>query len=177
MRKSKIIVLTIVLLICSNLTYSNVSASNEQTIRKDTADAIKVDIKGEVNNPGVYEMKQGSRTIDLVELAGGFTVLADSSSINLSKLLKDELVITIYSKEEQACICPMQNISNSNSIININTANVGELQNLSSIGESKARAIVKYREENGFFNNIEEIMNVTGIGESIFEKIKNNIKT
>lgn len=159
-----------------------------------------VDIKGAVNNPGVYKLKEDSRVIDVINESGGLKENADTSIINLSKKIIDEMVIIIYTKEDiqkykenistkkieeeikkeivsidknnKAEISTNKEIS---SKVNINTATKEELQTLSGIGESKAEAIIKYREEKGPFEKIEDIKNVSGIGESAFEKIKENI--
>ena len=169
---------------------------------------IKVDIKGMVNNPGVYEVDDGSRVIDVINASGGLIEGADTSNINLSKKLKDENVIIIGSIKEpekiieyvyKECECPKFNdacISNnevvnyqeseisksesfnedaSNNLVSINSANLEALMSLPSIGESKAKSIIKYREENDGFKQIEDIMNVSGIGNALFEKIKDFI--
>lgn len=162
---------------------------------------IKIDIKGAVNNPGVYEMEKNGRVIDAVNKAGGLKKNADTSMINLSKKLEDEMVITIYTASEMKktqsicspCECPEVNNaciteneakvnsddkksnSQTNKKVSINTATLEELQTLEGIGQAKAKAIIGYRNTNGKFKKIEEIKNVSGIGESIFEKIKNNI--
>ena len=165
---------------------------------------IMVDVKGEVITPGIYKLKPNSRVIDAIEMAGGTNKNADTSIINLSKKLKDEMVIIVYSyyevknfkqtkKIEQAveenCVngyenvkndaCIMDNISNDNSkqnsIISINTATKEQLQTLPGVGEAKAQSIIEYRNKNGLFAKIEDIKNVSGIGEALFEKIKNNI--
>ena len=144
-------------------------------------------------------MNTDSRIIDLIEKAGGLTQNADTSNINLSKKLKDEMVIIIYSKEEMEkinsnekpiCECPENNDgciddekqtntqnnkkeTKNKEKININTASIEEIKTLSGIGESKAQAIIEYREKNGDFKRIEDLMNIKGIGESIIDKIKN----
>lgn len=184
-------------------------------------DNYYVDIKGEVVKPGVYEANPNSRIIDIIKLAGGLTKNADTSLINLSKKISDEMNIKIYSKEEvknakdnlskdpevieiikeieKECICPDNNeVCNDNSnkndaliednenqnidgnkdenklLININTATKEELLGIPDIGESKANKIIEYRNNNKF-EKIEDIQNVSGIGETIFEKIKNYI--
>ena len=165
-----------------------------------------VDIKGAVNAPGVYELDEGKRVIDAINLAGGFTDKADTININLSKKLTDEMFIVIYTKQEIynykknnetsnikcasfECICPDVNndacikkdtkIKDSkkelNNKISINSASKEELMTLNGIGESKADAIINYRNENGLFKTIEDLKNVSGVGNSVFEKIKNNI--
>lgn len=190
-----------------------------ETIKEDSV-KIKVDIKGEVKNPNVYELIEGSRVIDLINKAGGLTKGANTDNINLSKKLKDQNVIIIYSNDEINAFKEIENskysvkiepvkcpdVINSGCInneskqedttvkdnenkeensneedskvdekININEATKDELTSLTGIGESKALAIISYREENGPFLQIEDIKNVTGIGDSIYEKIKDNI--
>ena len=149
---------------------------------------------------------KNSVVIDAINLAGGLTKEADTSIINLAKKITDEMVIIIYTKDEvknsnivdtvikvveKECICPniqndgclnteiKDNITNgdSNSLVNINTATVEELQTITGIGESKARSIVEYRTNNGLFQNIEDIKNVDGIGDKLYESIKIYITT
>jgi len=164
-------------------------------------DKIQVDIKGEINKPGIYEVSKNSRVIDVIHLAGDLSENADTSVINLSKKVYDEMVIIIYSKDEvnefkktkeiekqveDKCIkkdedslennaCINSTINNSSNKISINTASVDELKNLTGIGEKKAKDIVNYREKNGPFKAIEDIMKVNGIGENNFAQIKENI--
>lgn len=127
---------------------------------------IYVEIKGEVNNQGVYEVELGTRLIHVVELAGGITENADILSINLSQKLKDEDVIVVGGIEDKA-----------HNFINLNTATKDELMMLPSLGEKKALAIIEYRELHGPYKTIEDVMNVTGIGESIFASIKDLVST
>ena len=179
---------------------------------------IKVDIKGMVEVPGVYELEDTDRVIDVIEKAGGLKEGANTEYINLSKKLVDEMIIIIYSNDEvekfkqtepekeiiyieHECVCP-DNIndscitetdtvntngvkeetkqevesSKSNNLVSINNGTLEELMTLSGIGESKAKAIISYREENNGFKTLEEIMNVSGIGESAYSKIKDYIK-
>ncbi len=164
---------------------------------------LKVDIKGEIQNPGLYEVTEESRVMDIIEKAGGLTKNADTSVINLSKKVKDEMVILVYSKNEVKKLkennetkitCPAVNdacITNeiespliekqtkektqSTGKISINKATIEELQTLPGIGESKAKAIIEYRLKEGEFKTIEDITKVSGIGEAAFEKIKDNI--
>lgn len=143
------------------------------------ANDIKVDIKGAVKKPGVYKIEKGSRVVDLIEIAGGVTPEADLNGTNLAKNLEDENCIVIYKKGE---VEEMQTSSNSiinltgsssqsnSDIININTANREELKTLIGIGDAKADAIIKYREENGGFKAVEEITKVNGIGEKTLSK-------
>lgn len=164
---------------------------------------IGVEIKGAVKNAGVYKLETGSRVIDLVDKSGGLTNNADTSVLNLSKELKNEDVVIIYTNHEieemkkgstsikyieKECVCPkLENsacfseiIDHSESIINktgkvsLNTATLKELLTIPGIGESKAKLIIEYRNNNGF-KKIEDIMNVKGVGSGIFEKIKSYI--
>lgn len=171
---------------------------------------IKVDIKGEVNTPGVYELNEGDRVIHAINASGGLTEKADTSLINLSKNLTDEMVVIIYNKDiigelkkeelktetivkyiEKECTCPdsindacinkseeetlEENSEQSNNKVSINTASIEELTTIPGIGETKAKSIIEHREENGLFKTIEDLMNVKGIGESTFEKLKSYI--
>lgn len=157
-----------------------------------------VDIKGEVKNPGVYEVKKNTRINDVIKLAGGLTYKANTKYINLSKKVKDEMVIFIYSyweinsfkeqekiKEELPTIEDKNLITSNkivdetstdvvNSKININSATLEQLMTLTGIGESKAKSIIEYREKNKF-KIIDDLKEVSGIGDSIFDKIKENI--
>lgn len=161
----------------------------------------KVDIKGAVKKPGVYDVDSNSRVIDVINIAGGLKSNANTNYVNLSAKITDEMVIWIYTtgeisklKMEQSssehmiktCNCPVvdnttclnsnSNKSNTtNNMVNINTASVEELSKLNGIGKSKAKNIIDYRNKNGKFNKIEDIMNVTGIGEAAYNKIKENI--
>lgn len=181
-----------------------------------------VDIKGEVKNPGVYEIDSSKRVIDVINMAGGLTKNADTSLLNLSMKLKDEMTIKIYSKVEienakksiieepkeievikevekiveveKECLCEKNDVcindtneglnikneeneesdvieNNDNALININIASLEELMTIKGIGESKALKIIEYRNNNKF-EHIEDIMNVAGIGDALFEKIK-----
>lgn len=137
----------------------------------------QVDIKGEVVNPGVYEIKDGYIINDVIALAGGLKENADLSKINLSKKVNDEDVIYIYNKEEIKTenIKPIYNgpaPEEKNNLININKASKTELMKLNGIGEVKASSIIDYRNINGLFLNIEDIKKVTGISNNLYEKIK-----
>ena len=188
------------------------TTSNETVTKKEETKKIPeeikeekviVDVKGEVTTPGVYELLSTNTVMDAINMAGGLTKQSDTSNINLSKKLSDEMVIIIYNSSEikemkkaKEVVCPPCNnaciteedktaelkdekIETENtqttSKININTATTEELQALSGIGETKAQAIVDYRTQNGKFEAIEDLKNVSGIGDSTFEKIKENI--
>lgn len=199
----------------SQIEKQEVSLENKEEVKKETKEEIKirVDIKGLINKPGVYEMDSSSRVIDLINKAGGLKEGANTEYINLSKKLEDEMIIIIYSNDDVSkfketdknviyikykCDCP-DNINsacinesdkvNTNGVeavkkeqtkdknlISINTGTVEELMTISGLGESKAKAIIKYREENGEFKTIEDIKNVSGIGDALYSKIKDYIK-
>ncbi len=131
---------------------------------------IIVQIMGEVNEPNVYELDEGTRLSELIELAGGFTENADIETVNQALQLRDEMKITILSIQSNE-----ENQEQENGKININTADLDLLMSLSGIGEVKAQAIIDFREKNGPFTMIEEIQFVSGIGEKTFENIKDDI--
>ena len=172
--------------------------------KKETKDEVieeyKVDIKGEVVNPGIYTLKSTSRIIDCIELAGGLTENANTTVLNLSKKITDEMVIIVYSNAEvedfkktkelekqvqESCIQKDENslkndacvgeASSNTGLISINTATEEELSSLSGIGPSKAKQIIEYRNSSGPFKTIEDIKQVPGIGESIYDQIKDYI--
>ena len=213
------------------------SVQEEKIVNK-----IKVEVKGEVALPGVYELDDESRLQDLIDAAGGFNEKAYYDNINLSMKLKDEMVLVVYNKDkvnkssnnlnktnnlnksskvnantsisneaDEKNIKPEYNIdvalennesviekeknkttevvkpnnnnnvvindesTSINKLVNINTAGVKELSTLTGIGEAKAQKIIDYREANGGFKSINEIMKVKGIGKATYEKFKANI--
>lgn len=183
-----------------NKTITLVSKEEE----KEIVNKIKVDIKGSVQSPGVYELDEDSRVIDLINMAGGLLKDSNTELINLSMKLKDEMTIIIYSNKEidnykknnnkkeivyievekcpdkinDACINKTTESKNSDKLdnkISINNASIQELVKIPGVGEAKAKDIVSYREKNGLFKAIEDIKQVSGIGDSLFEKIKDNI--
>lgn len=138
----------------------------------------KVHISGEINNPGVYEIDEDERLEDLVNKAGGLTDEANLDAINLSMLVEDQMRIiipNINNAENNNNLDPVVD-STSDPKININTASKEELMTLPNIGEKRADAIIEYREENKF-EKIEDIKNVSGIGNKYFEQMEELIKT
>ncbi|MDM5339024.1 helix-hairpin-helix domain-containing protein [Fictibacillus enclensis] len=142
---------------------------------------IMLDIKGAVVRPGVYEMKEGDRVIDAVEKAGGFTKNAEQRSVNLSGKVKDEMLLYILEKGEEATVPAAadtlgngagQETDSGQAAVNINTANDQELQTITGIGPSKAKAIITFREENGGFKTVDDLLNVPGIGEKSLENMR-----
>ena len=203
---SIILVCIISIIIFININNKNLVIENEikkeenlikENVTEEEKEIIKIDIKGEVKNPGVYQMKKGDRVIDAINASGGLTKNSDTSLINLSKNVYDEMVIKIYTKDdvknmsktetiveyiETECNCD-ENINNAcieseskeETKISINSATSEQLDSLPGIGLSKANDIINYRNSNGSFKTIEDIKNVSGIGDSLFEKIKDLI--
>ncbi|MBS5777446.1 helix-hairpin-helix domain-containing protein [Finegoldia magna] len=157
------------------------SENNTQNAEDNSTKMCQID--GCVNKPGVYPFKKEDRIKDIVEIAGGFTKDADKKSVNLAMKLKDEMKVYIPSKTETSK-AQNNNIessdivtikdNNSNSLVNINTADSNKLQTLPGIGPSKAKKIIEFREKNQF-KKIEEIKNVDGIGDKTFESLKSLI--
>ena len=147
---------------------------------------IIVHITGEVKNTGILVLKEEARIADAIESAGGATEEADLNKINLAYTLKDGQKIYIPNKEDEENIEYItegsgNNVSVENGDesemkekikININTASQAELEELPGIGEAIASRIIEYREENGTFNKIEDLLNVKGIGDAKFAEIK-----
>ncbi len=150
------------------------SKKDEELNTKDiqTLDMIYVYVTGKVITPGVYELPIDSRIYVAIELAGGLANDADEKSINMAQKLKDGDHIHVYAIGESYTL---DTSDDGNSLININTATKEQLMTLSGIGESRAESIITYRDTVGAFLSIEDIMNVSGIKEAAFEKIKDNI--
>ena len=134
--------------------------------------SICVYICGQVNRPGVFEMPEGARITDAIDAAGGMTEEAACDFLNQAALLTDGQKIYVPTWEEAK---QEEQSSKADGKVNINTADAGELMSLSGVGEAKAEAIIRYREEKGGFHSIEEIMNIEGIKEGVFHKIKDKI--
>ena len=149
---------------------------------------MAVFICGAVENPGVYELLEGSRVDDAVKAAGGFSEDADRCYVNLAAKLSDGVKLMIPTKEEAEDKTLASSIesfdkapegtdsaSEASGLVNINTATAEQLKSLPGIGDAVAGRIIKYREENGAFKEISDIMKISGIKEKLFSKIKDNI--
>ena len=159
----------------------------------DTPQTIYVDICGAVTSPGVYELPYGSRVFQAIEQAGGYLPEAAASYLNRAKGLSDGQQVyvptqagsevTAENSTETASgqksagedFGEAETASSTEQKIDLNTADVSQLTTLTGVGESKALAIIAYREENGPFTSAEDIMNVPGIKEGTYEKIKDKI--
>lgn len=144
---------------------------------------IVVEIKGEVKKPDVYILNENAIIKDLIEAAGGLTENADLTNINRAKKLQNHDLIYIANKNEaikgnqsSESISSSKDTGNSDKKININTANIEELKTINGVGDARAKSIIEYREKNGGFKSIDDIKNVTGITEKMFEKIKEQIE-
>ena len=144
---------------------------------------IVVEIKGQVKNPDVYTLEDESIVKDVIDLAGGVTEEADLSDINRAKKLQNHELIYIRNKneinnnsEDNKVVNNLETAANTNNMVNINSATLEELKTLNGIGDAKANGIIEYREKNGGFTAIDQIKEVDGIGEKMFEKIKDKIE-
>ncbi len=175
--------------------------ANSNEDKKEELTKIFIDIKGSVKNPGVYQVDIDNIVNDCIKKAGGLLKNADTTTINLSKKVSSEMVIYIPKKDEvvkttnSTTVTKNQEIPNdaaisnnntdsqdsssandqSNTLIDINTATTAELAKLNGIGTAKAQDIIDYRTKNGSFKTIEDIKNVSGIGDALYAKIKDYI--
>lgn len=162
---------------------SNIVVEHQNIEIIEKINKIKIYVTGEVNNPGVFEMNENSRIEDAINLAGGLTSSANIKNVNLAFVLEDgqklyipninDKEIEYISKENGENI--IDGIKSSGSKININKASLEELQSLPGVGPSLAQKIITYRTENGKFNSIDDLKNVSGIGDKKFEGLKDNI--
>ena len=136
---------------------------------------IYVHIEGCVHEPGLIKAVKGIRLYELIELAGGETEEADLSKVNLASIIVDAQKVYIPQKLIYDDVDDVKSSISKDGIVNINTATSSELQTLDGIGPSMATKIINYRNNEGYFTKPEDIMNVSGIGESKYNKIKNNI--
>lgn len=165
-----------------------VEAEESITAEETQAASIFVDIGGEVMTPTVAELPEGSRVADAIEAAGGLTDKADLTEINRAAFISDGEKIFVpsvdgqdgYGTDASGGTSGNGDMSggsySSGGKININTADSQQLQQLTGVGPATAEKIIAYRNENGRFKSIEDIKNVSGIGDKTFEKFKNSIK-
>lgn len=135
-----------------------------------------VDVAGEVQQPGVYEFAEGDRVIDAIERAGGQLPKADLSLLNLAAPLTDGTQILVSKAGPPGVVVPGGGtVGSSGGLININSASATELETLSGIGEVLAATIVEYREQNGPFASVDDLMDVSGIGPATLEEIRDQV--
>ncbi len=155
----------------------------KKAVQDKEPDTIFVDVCGQVASPGVYELPAGSRVYEAVNAAGGILDTAAGEALNQARKLEDGQQVYVPSRDEAAgmAAAPGEMTEEDNvpedGRVNLNTAGREELMTLTGIGEAKAGAILKYREEHGGFKSPEDIMQVEGIKQGTYEKIKEQIKT
>jgi competence protein ComEA len=151
---------------------------NNKGINKEENE-IMVDVQGSVTRPGVYELKEGDRVLHAIRMAGGFTDRAEIRSVNQALKISDEMVVYVAEKGEKFELNPANASSNSTdektTVIKINSADETVLQTLNGVGPAKAQSIISYREENGPFTSLEQLLEVRGIGEKTIEQWKDQI--
>lgn len=149
-----------------------------------TPKPIRVHIAGAIVRPGVYELPEDSRVLDVVEAAGGFVAEADKTALNLAAIVDDAERLDIpyvagFTPEAESGFVVVStgtpSASAGEGLVNINTASLDELDTLPGIGPTTAQRIIDYRNENGPFGSIEDIVNVSGIGPATFEELKDLI--
>lgn len=146
---------------------------------------IAIDVKGAVTTPGIYMMTSDQRVNDAINKAGGLTETADAATVNLAQKVQDEMVIYVLEKGEDVPLfiasstngpaSAKSNETAEGTLININEADSSGLQKLPGVGKAKAQAIIDYRETEGPFAAVEELKNVSGIGDKTFEKLESLI--
>lgn len=190
LKKAGIVVLVIVLgLVVSMIKNggqeeANAQAEEATVSTEETAAMIYVDVGGEVKDPSVVELPDGSRVTDAITAAGGLTEQADLTDINRAAFVSDGEKIYIPSQVSELEDDGLSvgegggggTAKSSDGRININTADSTQLQELTGVGPATAEKIIDYRKQNGRFQSIEDIKNVSGIGDKTYEKLKDHIK-
>lgn len=134
--------------------------------------AIYVHLVGEVTNPGIYQLDAGARLIDAILAAQGFTEDADQGSVNLARPLTDGEQIFITAFGADAVAAPAGADSNASGLINLNRADQTQLESLPGVGPALAGRIIDYRDANGGFKSVSDLLNVSGIGDKVFAGLK-----
>ena len=166
----------------SSIEKTSASSSKEEktaTSVSETPEIITVDVKGAVKQPGVYELRSDSRVHDAIHKAGGMTADANSQSVNLAQKLSDEAVIYVAKEGEDVPALGSSESSATSSAsaektgkVHLNRATEAELQTVSGIGQKRAQDIIAYRDANGPFRSVDDLKNVSGIGEKTLEKLR-----
>ena len=169
----------------SSQSLSEASSQSKTEGSKKEKSKVTVDVKGAVVNPGVYSLKTGARVTDAIKAAGGMTEDADAKSVNLAASLSDEEVIYVATKDENLSVLGQSGTSQvsdkggqtnaKDGKINLNTATAEELQTISGIGAKRAEDIIAYRESHGGFQSVDDLKNVSGIGDKTLDKIRESI--
>lgn len=157
------------------------ASSNEQAAAAEEVEEWSVDVKGAVKQPGVYPVTAGERVIDVLDRAGGLSEEADETALNLALKVTDQMVIYVPRPgEEQPTASPVLTSQASGNAegsgaVNLNTATAEELQTLSGIGEKKAADIISYREAHGPFKQVDDLLQISGIGEKTLDKFREQV--
>lgn len=164
-----------------SLSYSETVAEKESATQSpksgdNVSASVYIHVLGQVKKPGVYRFDKEPRGIEVVEKAGGFTKNADTASVNLALSVSDGTQFVIEDKRNAKKKAGASKKEEDDKRVNLNTASQEELQTIPGIGPSKAVQIISYRETNGSFKTIEDIMKISGIKEGVFNKIKDSIK-
>ena len=144
----------------------------EETIEYVEELPVFVEVKGAVTKPGVYELLEGDRVLNAIDMAGGYLDSSNSKHINHAERVKDEMVIYVPEEGEEMEETPVTSNSSQSSLVNINNADATVLSTLPGIGAAKAEAIISYREQIGAFKEKQDLTKVTGIGQKTFEKLE-----
>lgn len=175
----------------NDIKMSHTDSTNEKRTQKNLEPKdVTCDISGAIKNQGVYTLKNGARLNELIEIAGGLAANAQLKNVNRALILKDQDKIYIphvgekFSKtdivsseeENSTTSADISNAQSNSPKININTADSAELQKLNGIGEKKAQQIISYRQKNGQFKQIEDLKQVSGIGDKTFETLKSQLE-
>ncbi|MCX8742959.1 ComEA family DNA-binding protein [Lactobacillus sp. B3795] len=162
---------------------SSVGASSSSSQSQSSAsEELYIDVKGEVKHPGVYQIPSNSRVTDVIKEAGGFKADADEQNVNLAKVLNDQDVVVVNKKSAagSSSFASSNNTTTSSSAnnvkVNLNTADLNELQKLDRVGEKKAQKIIDYRNQHNGFHSIDEIKQVSGFGDKTFERLKDSLE-
>lgn len=150
-------------------------------VKDKVSNQVTVDVKGAVNHPGVYSLPSQSRVTDAIKRAGGLSNLADSKSVNLAQKLQDETVIYVAQKGEKITVVEEEKANNiatqgnSKGKFNLNKADLSSLQTISGVWAKRAQDILDYRDSQGGFKTIDDLKNVSGIGEKTLEKLRQDV--
>jgi len=180
--KDTVIIFVLVLLViitkfglAMNKNSIEINLDNEKStinLEIENEESILVHISGEVNSPGVYELNVNDRLDDLVKISGGLSTNADVARVNLARVLEDGLKIHIPSKNTTT---ESDQSVDRLTLTDFNQLSSKELEEIDGIGEVISKRIVNYREKNGTFKKMSDLLNVNGIGDAKLEQIKNNV--
>ena len=169
----------------SSQSLSEASSQSKTEGSEKVKSKVTVDVKGAVVNPGVYTLKEGARVTDVIQEAGGMTEDADAKSVNIAASLSDEEVIYVANKDENVSVLDQTSTGqvsdkggqavSKDGKINLNTATSEQLQTISGIGAKRAEDVIAYRESHGGFQSVDDLKNVSGIGDKTLDKIRESL--